>query len=99
VLLEVIFVLMGSAFGALLLHSPLAIVLYFALPTVWTMLGEMVRRLRSAGGWPDINLTSLPVTNPDMTSGEWARLGASTALWVVLPLIAGTVRVLRREVS
>jgi ABC-2 type transport system permease protein len=99
VLLEVIFVLMGSAFGALLLNSPLAIVLYFALPTVWTVLGEMVRWLRTAAGWVDINVTSMPLTADDMTGGQWARLGVSVAVWVLLPLVAGTVRVLRREVS
>ena len=34
-----------------------------------------------------------------MTGGEWARLGVSAAVWVLVPLIAGTVRMLRREVS
>ncbi len=34
-----------------------------------------------------------------MTSGAWARLGASVALWVVLPFAAGLVRLLRREVA
>ena len=34
-----------------------------------------------------------------MTGGDWARLGVSAAVWVLLPLLLGTVRVLRREVS
>ncbi|MEV0896123.1 ABC transporter permease [Actinoplanes sp. NPDC049802] len=98
-LLQVIFVLMGTAFGALLLNSPLAIVIYFALPTVWTILGENIRGLREAAEWLDLNITSQALSEPDMTSGEWARLAVSVAVWVVLPLILGTVRVLRREVS
>ncbi|GAA4936759.1 ABC transporter permease [Actinoplanes utahensis] len=98
-LLQIIFVLMGNAFGALLLNTPLAIVAFFALPTVWTVLGDSIRALRDAAGWLDLNVTSQALLERDMTSGEWARLAASAAVWVVLPLLLGTVRVLRREVS
>ena len=99
VLMQVIFVLMGSAFGALLMNSPLAIVLYFAIPTVWSVLGEMVKWLNTAAGWLDLNRTSAPMSEPGMTGDDWARMGVATAVWVVLPLVLGTVRVLRREVS
>jgi ABC-type transport system involved in multi-copper enzyme maturation permease subunit len=97
--LQVLFVLMGTAFGALFLNSPVAIVLYFALPMVWTILGESIRALRTAAGWLDINQTTIPLSELGMTGDQWARLGASVALWVLLPLAIGTVRVLRREVS
>ena len=96
---QVLYVLMGSAFGALLMNSPLAIVLYFAVPTVWTVLGEMVKWLHKAAGWLDINVTTLPLSEPDMTGEQWTRLGVAAAVWVLLPLVLGTVRVLRREVS
>jgi len=96
---QMVFVLMGSAFGALLLNSPLAIVLYFAIPTVWSVLGEMVKWLHTAAGWVDINMTSLPLSEPGMTGEQWARFGVAALVWVVLPLTLGTVRVLRREVS
>ena len=96
---QVIFVLMGSAFGALLMSSPLAIVLYFAVPTVWSVLGEMVKWLHTAAGWVDINMTTMPLNEPGMTGEQWTRLGVSVAVWVLLPLVLGTLRVLRREVS
>jgi ABC-2 type transport system permease protein len=96
---QVVFVLMGSAFGALLMNSPLAIVLYLVVPTLWSVLGEMVKWLHTAAGWLDINVTSTPLSEPGMTGDEWARFGVAAAVWVVLPLIAGTIRVLRREVS
>ncbi|WP_430787473.1 ABC transporter permease [Actinoplanes sp. G11-F43] len=99
VLSQLIFVLMGVAFGALLLNTPLAIVIFFALPTVWTILGETITGLRDVAAWLDLNVTSQALGQPDMTSGEWARLGVSVGVWVVLPLLVGTVRVLRREVS
>jgi hypothetical protein len=97
--LQVLFVLMGAGFGALLMNPPLAIVAFFALPMAWTVLGGLVRLLRTAAGWLDINLTTAPLAEGPMTGGQWARLGVSAAVWVLVPLVAGTVRVLRREVS
>lgn len=98
-LLQVIFVLMGIAFGALLLSTPLAIVIYFALPTLWTILGEMIKGLRTAAEWLDLNVTSQALSEPDATGGEWGRVAVSAAAWVALPLLLGAVRMLRREVS
>lgn len=98
-MLQVIFVLMGVAFGALLQNTPLAIVLYFALPMVWSLLGGMIKGLKSASEWLDINVTTTPLSEADMSSGEYARLGVSVALWVLLPLVLGSIRVLRREVA
>ncbi|MEU8239507.1 ABC transporter permease [Actinoplanes missouriensis] len=98
-LMQVVFVLMGIGFGALLQNTPLAIVIYFALPTVWSILGETIKGLRTASEWLDLNVTSQAMSEPGMTGGEWARFGVSVAVWVVLPLLLGTVRVLRREVS
>jgi len=99
VVLQVMFALMGSAFGALLMNSPLAIVTFFALPMVWTILGETVRSLHTAAGWLDINTTTVPLTEASMTAGQWGRLGVSAAVWVLVPLVAGTIRVFRREVA
>ncbi|MEV4348814.1 ABC transporter permease [Actinoplanes sp. NPDC049596] len=99
VALQVVFVLMGIGFGALLLNTPLAIVAYFAVPMVWSILGGTIKALRTAAEWIDINTTTTAMSEPDMTSGEWARVGVSAAVWVVLPLAFGVWRVLRREVS
>lgn len=98
-LLQVILVLMGIGFGALLLNTPLAIVIYFALPTVWSILSGVIAKLRDVAEWLDLNVTSQALSTPDATGGEYARLAVSTAVWVVLPLVIGFVRVLRREVS
>lgn len=98
-LMEVLFVLMGMAFGALLLNSPLAIVAFFALPTLWSVLRESIRALRHVSAWLDLGVTSGPLSEPSMTSGQYARLAVSCLLWVALPLALGTWRILRREVS
>lgn len=97
--LQVLFVLMGVGFGALLLNTPLAIVTFFALPMVWSILVGTIKALGTAAKWLDINVTTMAMTEPDMTGGEWARVGVSAAVWVVLPLVLGTARVLRREIS
>jgi hypothetical protein len=96
---QLIFVLMGLGFGALLLNSPLAIVTYLVLPTLWSVLGETIKALKTAAGWLDLNVTANALSEPSMTSGEYARLAVSAAMWVLLPLLAGAWRTTRREVS
>ena len=99
-LLAVLYVLMGSAFGALLMNSAVAIVLFFAVPLVWSILAEMITGLTKTMSWFDINTTTEPLGGGDaLTSGEWQKLGVAATVWVVLPLILGLIRMLRREVS
>ncbi|MQY08527.1 ABC transporter permease [Actinomadura macrotermitis] len=92
-------VLMGTAFGMLFMNTPLAVVLYFLLPTLWSTLGAMVGRLEGTAKWLDTHRTLDALTHPGVTSGEWARVAASLAVWLLLPLAAGTVRLARREVK
>jgi hypothetical protein len=96
---QVVNLVMGIAFGMLLLNTPLAIVLYLVLPILWGILGELVKGLQDAAGWLDLGVTSVPLTTADVTAGQWARFGVSVAVWVLVPLVAGLVRVSRREVS
>ncbi|MET8550202.1 ABC transporter permease [Micromonospora zamorensis] len=100
VILQVTSVLMGAAFGLLLLNPPLAIVGYFLLPTVWGVVGEMVRPLRGPSEWLDTSKTMEPLFSSDALTGEqWGRIVVSLLVWMVLPLAAGLFRTLRREVS
>ncbi|MFC0028634.1 ABC transporter permease [Micromonospora chaiyaphumensis] len=96
---QVVNVLMGAGFGLLLLNTPLAIVTYLLLPTVWSVLAAMIRALREPARWLDTSVTMEPLLGPDMTAGQWGRLGVSLAVWLLVPLVAGLVRTLRREVS
>ncbi|MDG4764025.1 ABC transporter permease [Solwaraspora sp. WMMD406] len=97
-LFQVINVVMGLAFGMLLLSTPLAIVLLLLLPTAWSVVGGIVGGLRDVAEWLDLGLTMEPLLTPDVTAGQWARLVVSVALWVLLPLLAGAVRIHRRDV-
>ncbi|MEU5880667.1 ABC transporter permease [Spirillospora sp. NPDC047279] len=99
-LFAVLTLLMGAAFGMLFMNSPLAIVMFFVLPTLWTTLGEVVSKLKGAAGWLDTNRTLLALSEPGTITGEeWARAGTSLLLWLVLPLVIGVIRLIRREVK
>ncbi|MFG1650851.1 ABC transporter permease [Micromonospora sp. NPDC049275] len=99
-ILQVTSVLMGAAFGLLLLNPPLAIVGYLLLPTLWGVLGEMVKPLRGPSEWLDTSKTMEPLFSSDaVTGGQWGRIAVSLLVWMVLPLAAGLFRTLRREVS
>ncbi len=92
-------VLMGVGFGMVLLNSPLAIVTYLVLPTLWTILGASITSLKKIAEWLDTSITTAPLFEPDMTGGQWARLGVSVAVWVLIPLVAGMIRINTREVA
>ncbi len=98
-LFQLIGVLMGLAFGALLMNSATAIVLFFVLPTAWGILGSMVSKLEEPAKWLDTSKTMSPLLDDAMTSGAWARLGASVALWVALPAVLGVLRLRRSEIK
>ena len=99
VLFQVINVVMGVAFGMLLLNTPVAIVLLLLLPTAWTVLGGIIERLRGVAQWLDLTLTTGPLLTPDVTAGQWARLATSVAVWVLVPLVAGMLRIQRRDLA
>jgi len=84
----------------LFMNSAVAIVLYFVVPTVWSLLTSMISGLKTTSEWLDLSVTSTPLfENAALSGGEWAKLAASIGLWVVLPGVLGLVRLLKREVS
>ncbi|WP_435829837.1 ABC transporter permease [Micromonospora costi] len=99
VVFQVANVLMGAGFGLLLLNTPLAIVTYLLLPTVWSVVGELVPALRGPAGWLDTGRTMEPLFSSSLTGEQWARLGVSLLVWLAVPVVAGLVRTLRREVA
>lgn len=92
--------LQGSALGMALLNTPAAIVAYFALPTALSIISALVTSARDVLAWVDINQTSTPFfTGTAPTGEEWQKYAVSVAIWVVLPMLIGIWRVLRREVK
>jgi ABC-2 type transport system permease protein len=91
--------LMGMALGLALMSSPLAIVLYFVLPTIVVVLVETIRAIRSVGEWVDTSRTLDALVQNEMAGGDWARLAVSMGVWLALPLLIGLVRLRRSELK
>jgi hypothetical protein len=89
----------GLALGTLLLNAPAAIVISLSTPVLWAVVGRLGPVGAGLAEWLDLNSTCAPLVSGDMTWGEGARLATSIALWIILPMAAGLVRVLRKEVT
>jgi hypothetical protein len=97
VLLALISLLSGVAWGAALLSSAPAIVLYFALPAAWSALGE-IPFLNDAAEWLDTTKTSTGMDEHAISAHDWLQFGTSYLVWLVLPLAIGLYRISRGEV-
>ena len=89
----------GVGFGMLFKNTPAAVVVFFVLPTAWSILGSMVSWLGDAAVWLDLNQTMNPLFEGSLTGAQWAHLGTSVAVWVVAPLAVGIWRLTRAEVK
>ncbi|MDA0163788.1 hypothetical protein OM076_26190 [Solirubrobacter ginsenosidimutans] len=96
-LLCVTAILTGVAFGSAFLSSAPAIVLYFVLPFGFAALGS-IPFLNDAAQWLDVTRTTSSMTDRALTAHEWAQFAVSQAVWLVLPLAIGLVRIARGEI-
>ena len=99
VLLQVLSVVQGVAFGLLFSSPSLAIVAFFGLPTVWTILGSVIGRLDRYATWLDLVRASGPVGEGHMSGQAWAHLATASTVWVLMPLVIGSWWLTRREIS
>ncbi|HYF73862.1 MAG TPA: ABC transporter permease [Nocardioides sp.] len=103
VLLQVIGMLTGFAFAALLLNTPAAIVIYmvysFVLPGLFELGSALIGWFEDIRPWIDFNYAQGPLVDATMTGQDWAHFAVSGVLWLVLPLGIGVWRVLRAEVK
>lgn len=90
--------LTGVAFGMVLLASAPAIVTLFALPIAWTAVASL-SFLAGAAPWLDTRLSLAPLLEEVLSATQWAHVGTSLAIWMLLPLLIGTWRITRREVA
>lgn len=97
-LAAVLAVTIGLAFGTVLLNAPLAIVAYFMIPSLLGILSGLVSAMESTNRWINPGSVLEPLYTTGITGTEWARLGTAMGIWLVLPLLIGTIRVIRTEV-
>jgi ABC-2 type transport system permease protein len=90
--------LMGIAFGAALLSSAPAIVLYFVVPLGFALLGG-IPALDGLATWFDGSQTLEPLVNESMSAAQWAHAATTMAVWMALPLAVGLWRITRGEIN
>ncbi len=90
--------IIGVAFGMLLLSSTPAIVALFALPISWTALASLPV-FAGVAPWLDTNRALGPLTQEVLTGPQWARVATSLGVWMVLPLLLGAWRITRQEAA
>jgi ABC-2 type transport system permease protein len=88
-------VAMGAAFGAVLMNSATAIVAIFALPTAFALLNTP---LHAVGEWIDPNHMSAWIFD-GRWDGHVAKIIVQALLWIALPITAGIIRTVRREIN
>jgi hypothetical protein len=100
VLAQCLGMLMGGALGLLLQHSAAAITFSFVLPAGWAALVAVAPATLPWAEWLDAVRTMAPLFEQVTLTGQaWAQLGVSTGVWLLLPLLAGLLRLHRAEIS
>jgi ABC-2 type transport system permease protein len=100
---NVLNLLIGFMLGVLIRNSPGAIVGFvvysFVLPTLSLLLGNFQQWWEDLRPWLDFNWAQGELYDGALTSTEWAQLGTSGFIWLVVPLVVGLVMVMRSEVK
>ncbi|WP_110239175.1 ABC transporter permease subunit [Nocardioides gilvus] len=108
-LVIVMSILQGVAFGLVVLNSAGAIVLFFVLPIAFNLVANLWGWLNERAMWLDLATAQTPLLGMDPATGmplsgnltgeQWLNLASVTALWIVVPFVIGLVRVQRAEMK
>ena len=94
--------LTGTMLGLLLRSSPVALVAYFIyallLPTVFGVLATNQSTFRNIQPWLDLNLTQGLLFESRLNIEQWAHLGVTATIWLVLLTVLALRLVTRTEV-
>lgn len=100
VLAFVIGAVWGFAFGAALLNSAFAIVSYFAVPMVISIVTSIWTSAQEKLLWFDLGTSSAMLYDTgDLTGEEWAQIGTGCLIWIVVPLVVGFWRITKSEIK
>ncbi|MGH3494964.1 MAG: hypothetical protein ACRDRL_26035 [Sciscionella sp.] len=90
----------GFGFGMLFMNSAASIVLYYILPTVSSIVFNLVTWLRDhLAMWVDLGTTAAPLRDHTMAGNDWAHLAVAVVIWIAIPFAIGLTRVLRGELK
>ena len=99
VLVGVLYVLEAYALSLLLLNGPAAIVITLVQPMVFSMIRTALPEYAAALSWVDPTTPSSMMRQGVYTLTEWAMTAVGAVIWLVVPAVIGTARVLRKEVA
>ena len=104
VLFNLIGMAIGFTLGVVLRSSAPAIVGYFVvslvLPGILVLLAQVRPWFADLQSWIDWNETQVALLEGAMDTGEeWAMLGSTTMIWIVVPLAFGLLSLRRSEVK
>ena len=104
VLFNLIGMAIGFTLGVVLRNSAPAIVAYFVvslvLPGILVLLAQVRPWFADLQSWIDWNETQVALLEGAMDTGEeWAMLGSTTMIWIVVPLVVGLLSLRRSEVK
>uniref|UniRef100_UPI0037360C90 ABC transporter permease n=1 Tax=Luteococcus sp. TaxID=1969402 RepID=UPI0037360C90 len=91
--------LQAAAFAFALLNTPAAIVAYFLVPTVVSIATSLSGWLAERAAWVDVSSAGIPFSLGQFSTSGWAHLATASAIWILIPLVAGVARVLRSEIK
>lgn len=91
-------ILFGFALACVLMSSAAAIVLYYTTPLAIAAVGALSSGISDAIAWVDPSAWGA-LTDAVTSGREWSKVLTATLVWIALPMIAGVVRLHRRDVS
>ena len=103
VLANVLGLLFGFTIGVLIRNSPGALVtflvFYFVLAPLTELLAATQDWFRDARPWVDFNFTQGTLFEGGLTAEQWLNLGATSLVWIFIPLAIGMMLVRGSEVK
>ena len=104
ILANILGLLVGFMLGVLIRGTAAAIVAYFVysfvLPTIFGVLAAFQDWFRDIQAWVDFGFAQTPLFDgSDPSAEQWAQIGVSGMIWLVIPMAIGVWAVLRSEVK
>lgn len=90
-------VVLGAAFGLVLMNTPAAIVLHFVLPSSIGLLSN-VPAITPVIPWLDWGTATLDLSDGTLHGYAWAKVATASVVWIGIPLALGLFRLARRDV-
>jgi ABC-type transport system involved in multi-copper enzyme maturation permease subunit len=102
-LLWVLGMITGFAFGTIFLNSAAGIVLYFVysfvLPIPFEIGAQLMDWFKDIRPWIDFNFAQSPLGDGSIHGKAWAHLVTSGVIWLLIPFLVGLWRIRRAEVK